>query len=53
VAGKSEPVFVDEVTAMPQAIADFARDGDVVIAMGAGSIGAVAPKVVDLLGVAA
>ena len=41
--GKVEPVFVDEIAAMPQAIADNARDGDVVIAMGAGSIGTV-PK---------
>ena len=50
VAGKVEPVFVDEIAAMPQAIADNARDGDVVIAMGAGSIGAVPAKVVELLG---
>jgi UDP-N-acetylmuramate--alanine ligase len=41
VAGRVDPVFVDDVAAMPQAIADFARDGDVVIAMGAGSIGTV------------
>jgi UDP-N-acetylmuramate--alanine ligase len=45
VAGKAEPVFVDEVAALPQAIADFARDGDVVIVMGAGSIGAVPQQV--------
>ncbi|MGB3837242.1 UDP-N-acetylmuramate--L-alanine ligase [Castellaniella sp.] len=38
VAGKVEPVFVDNVTEMPQAIQDFVRDGDVVIIMGAGSI---------------
>jgi|JRYF01.1.fsa_nt_gb UDP-N-acetylmuramate--alanine ligase len=49
VAGHTEPVFVDDVKALPQAIAGFARDGDVVIVMGAGSIGAVPPQLVDLL----
>jgi UDP-N-acetylmuramate--alanine ligase len=48
VAGKLEPVFVDDITAMPQAILDNARDGDVVLCMGAGSIGAVAGQVVEL-----
>ncbi len=48
VAGKLEPVFVDEIGAMPQAILDNAREGDVVICMGAGSIGAVPAKVVEL-----
>ncbi|MGB3277321.1 MAG: UDP-N-acetylmuramate--L-alanine ligase [Castellaniella sp.] len=38
VAGKVEPVFVEDVTDMATAIGDFARDGDVVIIMGAGSI---------------
>ena len=50
VAGRVDPVFVDDIGAMPQAIADFTRDGDVVIAMGAGSIGAVPQRVIDLLG---
>ncbi|MCI1192275.1 UDP-N-acetylmuramate--L-alanine ligase [Calidifontimicrobium sp. SYSU G02091] len=45
VAGRVEPVFVDDVAALPQAIVDVARDGDVVIVMGAGSIGAVAAQV--------
>ena len=49
VAGRVEPVFVDDIAALPQAIADTARDGDVVLCMGAGTIGAVAGKVVDLL----
>lgn len=49
VAGRVEPVFVDDIQAMPQAIADLARDGDVVLCMGAGSIGAVPAKTVDLL----
>ena len=49
VAGKVEPVFVDDIEAMPQAIADNARDGDVVLCMGAGTIGAVPGKVVEML----
>jgi len=46
VAGKVEPVFVEDIAAMPQAILDTCRDGDVVITMGAGSIGAVPGKLV-------
>ena len=41
VAGKVEPIFVEEVAQMPEAIMDAAQDGDVVITMGAGSIGSV------------
>ena len=50
VAGKVDPVFVDEIGALPQQVLDFAQDGDVVIAMGAGSIGGVPAKVVELAG---
>ena len=46
VAGQAEPLFVDDIAAMPQAILDFARAGDVVIAMGAGSIGGVPAQLV-------
>ena len=49
VSGRIEPVFVDDIQAMPQAILDNARAGDVVLCMGAGSIGAVPGKVLDLL----
>ena len=49
VAGKVEPVFVDDITQMPQVIADNARGGDVVVCMGAGSIGVVPGKVVEML----
>ncbi|MBF6616981.1 MAG: UDP-N-acetylmuramate--L-alanine ligase [Candidimonas sp.] len=38
VAGKVEPVFVQDVADLPQAIRDFAQDGDVIVVMGAGSI---------------
>ena len=52
VAGKVEPVFVDAIEDMPQAIVSNANDGDVVICMGAGSIGGVPAKVVELGGAA-
>jgi UDP-N-acetylmuramate--alanine ligase len=49
VAGKVEPIFVDEIEAMAQAIVDNAKDGDVIMCMGAGSIGREPGKVVDIL----
>ena len=49
VAGKVEPLFVDDIADLPQTIASSVRGGDVVICMGAGSIGAVPGKVVDML----
>ena len=49
VAGKVEPIFVDAIEAMPQAIIDIAQGGDVVLCMGAGSIGSVPQKVADML----
>jgi len=49
VAGKVEPIFVDEVGELPQAIAQNARAGDIVICMGAGTIGTVAGKVAEQL----
>jgi UDP-N-acetylmuramate--alanine ligase len=48
VAGKLEPVFVDDIAAMPQAVLDNARDGDVVLCMGAGTVGTVAGRVIEL-----
>ncbi|HET7201211.1 MAG TPA: UDP-N-acetylmuramate--L-alanine ligase [Burkholderiales bacterium] len=41
VAGKIEPVFVERIADMPDAIRKLARSGDVVLTMGAGSIGGV------------
>jgi UDP-N-acetylmuramate--alanine ligase len=52
VAGKVEPQFVDDIAAMPEAIAETARDGDVVMCMGAGSIGGVPGKLVEMGGAA-
>lgn len=41
VAGKVEPIFVEDIDEMPAAILSAAQDGDVVITMGAGSIGTI------------
>ncbi|MNG37210.1 UDP-N-acetylmuramate--L-alanine ligase [compost metagenome] len=46
VGGKVEPVFVEQIADMPQVISDMVRDGDVVITMGAGSIGGIPAKLV-------
>jgi len=39
VAGKVEPVFVEDIAEMAEAIRRIAADGDVIVTMGAGSIG--------------
>jgi UDP-N-acetylmuramate--alanine ligase len=49
IAGKVEPIFVDDILALPQAAIDNAVDGDVLLCMGAGSIGAVPGKIADML----
>jgi UDP-N-acetylmuramate--alanine ligase len=43
VAGRVEPVFVENIADVPAAVCDLAQTGDVVLVMGAGSIGQVAP----------
>jgi UDP-N-acetylmuramate--alanine ligase len=48
VAGQSEAVFVEDIQVMPQAIMQMARDGDVVITMGAGSVGSVPNKLLGI-----
>jgi UDP-N-acetylmuramate--alanine ligase len=48
VAGQNEAVFVENIQDMPQAILQMAQDGDVVLTMGAGSIGGV-PNLVKQL----
>ena len=47
VAGRVDPVFVENIADVPQTILEVARDGDVVITMGAGSIGGVPGKLVQ------
>ena len=49
VAGKVDPIFVDDINDMPQTILEQVHGGDVVITMGAGTIGAVPGQVVELL----
>jgi len=45
-AGQSEVVFVENIADMPQSIIQVARDKDVVLTMGAGSIGNVPAEIV-------
>ena len=52
VAGRVDPVFVENIADMPQTILGIARDGDVVMCMGAGSIGTVPARLVAMGGVA-
>ncbi|WP_027468633.1 UDP-N-acetylmuramate--L-alanine ligase [Deefgea rivuli] len=49
VAGKVEPVFVEIIADMPAAILAAVRDGDVVVTMGAGTIGNT-PKLLSEMG---
>ncbi len=46
-AGRIEPIFVEAMTAMPEAIMNVVRDGDVVITMGAGSISGIPNKLTN------
>ncbi|PHV12773.1 UDP-N-acetylmuramate--L-alanine ligase [Chitinimonas sp. BJB300] len=46
VHGKVEPLFVEDVADLSAAILEHARDGDVIITMGAGSIGGIPAKLV-------
>jgi UDP-N-acetylmuramate--alanine ligase len=50
VGGRVEPIFVEEIAGMPATILDVALDGDVVITMGAGSIGAVPAQLKEAVG---
>lgn len=48
VLGKVDPVFVEDIVDMPDTILRVAKDGDVVITMGAGSISAVPNQLTQL-----
>jgi UDP-N-acetylmuramate--alanine ligase len=50
VAGKVEPVFVESVDELDEAIHAAARSGDVVVTMGAGSIGGAATRIASARG---
>jgi UDP-N-acetylmuramate--alanine ligase len=47
VAGRIDPVFIEDITEMPRTILEVAHDGDVVVTMGAGSIGGVAGQMTE------
>jgi UDP-N-acetylmuramate--alanine ligase len=47
--GRVEPVFVEKIDELPQALIRIARDGDVIVTMGAGSIGSLAPELPHVL----
>ena len=42
--GRVEPVFIEKIDDLPRALIRIARDGDVIVTMGAGSIGAMAAE---------
>jgi UDP-N-acetylmuramate--alanine ligase len=44
VAGRVEPLFVEQVAEMTGAVLATVRDGDVVVTMGAGSVAGLAPE---------
>jgi UDP-N-acetylmuramate--alanine ligase len=49
--GRVEPVFVDKVENLSRALARILQDGDVIVTMGAGSIGGVPAELVNSLAV--
>ncbi len=49
VAGNIEPVFIEDISDLPQAVVNFVRDGDVVVCMGAGSINKVPGQIGEML----
>ena len=50
-AGKVEPIFVTQITEMPRVIFENVKKGDVVLTMGAGSIGQTPAQIVEVAGV--
>lgn len=51
VSGRVEPIFVDQVADLPRAVIDLTQPEDVVLCMGAGSIGSVPSQILALRGV--
>jgi len=47
--GRVEPVFVDKIESLSEALARIVQDGDVIVTMGAGSIGGVPGELVQSL----
>ena len=50
VLGKVEPLFVETAAEIPDAVMSRVKDGDIVITMGAGSVGGVAPRLAGIGG---
>jgi UDP-N-acetylmuramate--alanine ligase len=50
--GRVEPVLIEKLEELPEALLRIARDGDVIVTMGAGSIGAIAAELPATLAVA-
>jgi UDP-N-acetylmuramate--alanine ligase len=44
-----EPVFIEDLAELPGVLSNIMRAGDVVLTLGAGNIGAVAPALPELL----
>lgn len=53
VTGKIEPQFVESVADLPAALLETLQDGDVLLTMGAGSIGGTAAKLFEAVGAVA
>ncbi|HEX5048719.1 MAG TPA: UDP-N-acetylmuramate--L-alanine ligase [Gammaproteobacteria bacterium] len=53
VRGTVEPIFIEDLTELPQTLAKILRADDVVLTLGAGSIGSVAPTLPKALAVRA
>ena len=51
VRGAVEPIFVEDVAELPAALEKIVRAEDIVLTLGAGSIGAIAPQLPQLLAV--
>jgi UDP-N-acetylmuramate--alanine ligase len=48
--GQVAPVFLDEIQKLPELLEDLLREGDILLTLGAGSIGTVAARLSDRLG---
>ena len=48
--GKVDPIFMEDVNTLPQALTDVLRGNDVLLTMGAGSIGSVSASLPRILG---
>jgi UDP-N-acetylmuramate--alanine ligase len=47
--GHADPVFVERIADLPAVLRDILRDGDVLVTMGAGDIGAISARLTDTL----